>query len=386
MKVCLLSDTYPPDIGGLAVSVQRNAYSLAEAGYEVHVLAPCRSRSPGACPAEADGPVHVHRLGAYSRPRETLADWFDLAVELDATHDFALFHGFFAAYAGYVATLAARYRAKPSVVSVRGNDVDAMPFDERRAVFVLKALEWADAVTAVTCDLVRKTAALSGRADVRWVPNGVDAARFAPQPPDPALRASLGLDDRPVIGFVGEARAKKGLGRMLRVFPHLCARLPAQLMLVGGVRQEDTAMLDFFRRRHPGLPLCLVPPQPHAAMPASYALCDVVILPSLRDGLPNALLEAMACARPVIASAVGGMLDVVTPGHDGLLLPPRDDQSWLEALCRVLQDRQAAERLRAAARQTILERFTSERESAALLAVYQQIGQSARPASVIYGA
>jgi phosphatidylinositol alpha-1,6-mannosyltransferase len=373
MKVCLLSDTYPPDVGGLAVSVRRNARNLAAAGYQVCVVAPSHARPPGSWHLEADGPVSVYRLGTHSRLRETLADWFDLMVELDVAQEFALFHGYFLTYAGYLAALTARYRGKPSVVSARGNDIDVMPFDDRRAVFVLKALEWADAILAVTRDLAHKATALSGRHDVQLVHNGVDGTLFAPQPPDPALRASLGLDQRPVVGFVGEARAKKGLGRMLRIFPRLCEEVPAQLLLVGGVRQQDLAMVDFFRRQHPDLPLHLVPPQPNQALPSYYALCDVVILPSLRDGLPNALLEAMACGRPVLASAVGGMLDVVTQDMDGMLLPPRDDHVWVKALRHMLLDSEARQRLGSAARQTALDRFTPGQELEAVLAVYERV-------------
>jgi glycosyltransferase involved in cell wall biosynthesis len=374
MKVCLLSDTYPPDVGGLAVSVRRNACNLAAAGHQVHVVAPSHSRPPGSWHVEADGLVNVHRLGAHSRLRETLADWFDLMVELDVAQEFALFHGYFLTYAGYLAALTARYRGKPSVVSARGNDIDVMPFDGRRAVFVFKAMEWADAILAVTRDLAHKAAALSGRDDVRLVHNGVDGELLViPQPPDPALRTNLGLDQRPVVGFVGEARAKKGLGRMLRIFPRLCQEVPAQLLLVGGVRQEDAAMVDFFRRQHPGLPLHLVPPQPNQELPSYYALCDVVILPSLRDGLPNTLLEAMACGRPVVASATGGMLDVVTPGVDGMLLSARDDHVWVEALRQVLLDSEARQRLGSAARQTALDRFTPGQELEAVLAVYEKV-------------
>ncbi len=371
MKLCLLSDTYPPDVGGLAVSVNRNARNLRSAGHEVHIVAPSDAHPPGTWHTEADGPVKVHRLGVHRRPRETLADWFELAVELDSAHSFDLFHGYFLAYAGYVAALAARYRAKPSVVGARGNDLDVMPFDHRRAAFVFKALEWADAVTAVTQDLARKATALSGRADIYITHNGVDVDLFAPQPSDPALRARLGLDERPVIGFIGEARAKKGLGRILRIFPHLCEKVAAQLIFVGGVRRDDEAMLDFFRRQHPDLPLIVVPPQPNEEMSPYYALCDVVILPSLRDGLPNTLLEAMACGRPVLASAVGGMLDVVTDGLDGVLLPARDDHVWIEALHQALLDPTARGRLGTAARQTILERFTLDRELETLLTVYR---------------
>jgi glycosyltransferase involved in cell wall biosynthesis len=371
MKLCLLSDTYPPDVGGLAVSVRRNARNLAAAGHDVHVAVPSSSRPPGSWQSEADGPLIVHRLGAHSRLRETLVDWFDRVVELDQGQGFTLFHGYFLAYAGYITALAARYRDKPSVVSARGNDIDVMPFDHRRAVFVFRALEWADAVVAVTRDLARKATALSGRDDVQFIPNGVDVDLFAPQPPDPALRASLGLDERPVVGFIGEARAKKGLGRILRIFPQLNEKVPAQLIFVGGVRKEDAAMVDFFRRRHPDLPLYLVPPQPNEEMPPYYALCDVVILPSLRDGLPNTLLEAMACGRPVAASAVGGMLDVVTDGFDGMLLPTRDDHAWVGVLHQMLMDPEARQQLGSTARQTILGRFTTDQELKAILSVYE---------------
>jgi len=373
MKICLLADTYPPDVGGLAVSVRRNAGNLARAGHTVHVVSPDAAAAPGTWHTADDGPPVVHRFGPGARRRETLAAWFDGIAALHVRHEFDLFHGHFIVYAGYVAVAVARYLGKPAVISARGNDLDVMPFDDRRAPFVFKALEWADAVVAVTRDLGRKAQALSGRTDVRVIHNGVDAQRFAPQASPPALRATLQLDERPVIGFTGEARAKKGLGRMLRVFARLNETVAAHLLLVGGVRKDDRAMVEFFRQQHPDLSLHVVPPQPNEALPPYYALCDVVILPSLRDGLPNTLLEAMACGRPVIASAVGGMLDVLTDGVDGILLPPADDSAWLDALRHLLHDPQKREQLGAAARQTVLTRFTTEQELDATLALYHEV-------------
>ena len=373
MRICLLSNTYPPDVGGVAVSARRIAHSLTAAGCEIDVLTLSQSIPPGSLRAETDGAVTLHRLGAHPRPRETLADWFDAAVSLDAAQGFDLFQGQFLAPAGYLAAFVARYLGKTSVVSARGNDVDLMPFDRRRATFALKALEWADAVVAVTRDLARKAAALSGRDDVQIIHNGVDTELFSPRPPDPDLREHLGLDDRPVIAFLGEARAKKGLGRMLRIYPRLCEAVPVQMLLVGGVRKDDKEMVKFFQRQHRDLPFHLVPPQPNIEMPKYYALSDVVILPSLRDGLPNTLLEAMACGRPVVASAVGGMLDVVSDGHDGVLLPARDDDAWVDTLQRLLLDPQTRDQLGSAARQTVRTRFTMEREQAAWLALYRAL-------------
>ena len=132
-------------------------------------------------------------------------------------------------------------------------------------------------------------------------------------------------------------------------------------------------MVKFFQRQHRDLPFHLIPPQPHIDMPRYYALSDIVILPSLRDGLPNTLLEAMACARSVVASAVGGMLDVVTDGHDAILLPAGDDDAWVDTLHRLLLDPETRDRLGSAARQTVTARFTVEREQAAWMALYQEL-------------
>jgi glycosyltransferase involved in cell wall biosynthesis len=373
MKICLTSDTYPPDVGGLAISVRRQAQGLAAAGHAVHVVSPGRELLEGAVVSQNDGPVAVHRLSSSAKTRETLSNWLDQLLQLDQQQDFDLFHGHFLVYAGYLAALAGRTHGKPSVASARGDDLDVFPFDERRAHFVHAALDWANRLVAVTASLASKAQALSGRRDVRLIHNGVDANLFAPAPPDLALRQGIGLDERPVIGFIGEARAKKGLSRLLRLYARLYERTEAQLLLVGGVRPEDVETLAYFQRQHPELPIDLVPTLEHAAMPAYYALCDIVLLPSLRDGLPNTLLEAMACARPVVASRVGGMMDVLTDGQDGLLLPPRDDAAWLDALEILLRDPQSAARLGEQARRTVRERFTIQRELEQTMSIYQEV-------------
>jgi glycosyltransferase involved in cell wall biosynthesis len=81
----------------------------------------------------------------------------------------------------------------------------------------------------------------------------------------------------------------------------------------------------------------------------------------------------MACGRAVAASAVGGMLDVISDGLDGLLLPSRNDDAWVETLHRLLLDPEPRERLGQAARRTILNRFTAARELDATLRVYESV-------------
>jgi glycosyltransferase involved in cell wall biosynthesis len=374
LNICLLSEKYPPDVGGLAVSAHRLARGLADRGHTVHVC--CISEAVPARRVEhvAQAGLKEHRVGASRRDDDTLADWFDTVVALHAAQPFDLLHGYYLVRAGYVCVYAARYLGVPSVVSARGNDLDRTIFDAARAGSMLWTLTHANAVTAVSCDLARRATALGASAPVTVIHNGVDATAFAPRTRDTGMAAQLGLaPDLPTIGFVGEARLKKGLATLLLAFEQLAGLHSLQLVLVGGVRATDAAVLDVFRRRQPDLPLHLVPPQPHSNLSRLYGLLDILVLPSLHDGLPNALLEGMACALPIVASAVGGIPDALSDGVNGRLVPGGDVTALAEALTSLLSDATERNRLGTAARRTVLDHFTIEQELAANLALYQRL-------------
>jgi glycosyltransferase involved in cell wall biosynthesis len=372
-KVCFLSDTYPPDVGGLAISTERNARLLVQAGHEVHVCVPSASLPPGEVQKTVENAVEVHRLGPQKKMHDTLTDWFELVTGLGRELSFDLLHGFFAAYAGYLAAYAARYLGDCSVVSVRGNDLDRLVFDPARAPFILYALEQADAVTAVTRDLRRKVLALVNRQGVHHVPNSVDAELFHPSTPNAALRDKLGLDQGHVLGFVGEARAKKGLALLLKAFAQVATKVDAHLLLIGGLRPKDKEIYHLFRRRNPQLSLHLVPYVPQSKLVDYYNLMDLILMPSLRDGLPNVLLEAMACERTVIASDVGGLSDVIEDGQNGFLVPARDKQALVGRILSALADADQRRALGQAARETILRDYTPQHELDNNLRIYHQL-------------
>jgi glycosyltransferase involved in cell wall biosynthesis len=379
-KVCFLSDTYPPDVGGLAISTERNARLLVQAGHEVHVCAPSASLPPGEAQKTVGNGVQVHRLGPQKKMHDTLTDWFELVTGLGRELSFDLLHGFFAAYAGYMAAYAARYLGARSVVSVRGNDLDRLIFDPARAPFILYALEHADAVTAVTRDLQRKVLALVNRQGVVHVPNSVDAELFHPSTSHAALRDKLRLDQEGyVLGFVGEARAKKGLTLLLKAFAKVSTKVNAHLLLIGGLRPKDEEIYQLFRRRNSQLSLHLVPYVPQSELADYYNLMDLVLMPSLRDGLPNALLEAMACERVVVASDVGGLSDVIEDGQNGFLVPPRDKQALVDRILSALADADQRRVLGQAARETILRDYTPQHELNNNLRIYHQLLEGDSP-------
>jgi len=379
MNILVLTDKYSPDVGGLAVSTRRLAQGLTQAGHAVCVSLPASSVAPGAVTASKDADVTVYRLGPHRRADDTLADWFDHVAALHARHHLHLIHGMYIAQPAFVAVAAARHLGIPSVISARGNDLDRAAFDPGKFSQISWSLQNADAVTAVTTGLARKARAFAPGCNPRFIPNSVDATLFAPGPRDEALAVSLGLTGAPVIAFVGEARQKKGLTILLPAFARLCAQVGAPpghrpiLLLVGGVRQDDEPILDVFCRQNPALEVHAVPHVAHEKLPPYYRLADVLVIPSLRDGMPNSLLEAMACERAIAASDVGGMPDVLQGGVNGILVPPGDLNALADAMLTLSSDPSRRAELGRAARETVASEFAPAKEIERNLEIYQHV-------------
>ncbi len=200
---------------------------------------------------------------------------------------------------------------------------------------------------------------------VRVVPNGLDPARVDRPVPDAALaeaRAAAGwAPERPTIGVVSR---RKDQAVLLRALPLVAA--PATVVLLG---IGPDAELEALAAAAPAHRVAFVPFR-RDVLPF-LALFDVVALPTSGEGLPRALLEAMALGIPVVASRVGGTVDLVTDGVDGLLVPPRSPAGFARALPALLADPGRRKALGAAGRRTVRERFTLERTRRLTDAVYR---------------
>ena len=378
MNILILSERYPPEEGGVAVSTRRLAQGLRSAGHAVRVCVLSDQVLPGGSQVTDDKGLPVYRTGVFPRQDDTLSQWFEQIVRLCRAEPADLIHAMYITHPAFVAVWAARFLELPVVISARGNDLERTAFDPARFSQAAWSLQQASAVTAVTGELARKARALAPNQAIHVVPNGVDASLFSPAPVDETLAASLGLANSPRVAFVGEARQKKGLTILLPAFARLCERIsPIQpvLLLVGGVRKDDASILQVFQKQQPNLRIQVVPPVPHAQLPAYYRLADFLVIPSLRDGLPNALLEGMACGKAVIASSVGGMAEVLCQDgvENGLLVPPGDAASLAEAMARLLTDPGLRERLGQAARQTVQQKYTLQAELDLNLRIYQEL-------------
>jgi glycosyltransferase involved in cell wall biosynthesis len=385
MKIALLTEKYTPDIGGLAISTERLARLLTSAGHDVRVFCPSPNLPPSEKSTLPSASIRVTRFGAHKRVDDTLVDWVELIVEEHKRDPFDLLQGYFLPQAGFVAAYAGKYLNIPSVVSIRGNDIERAAFDPGKFSHVMYALQTANAVTTNASELIKKAKAFIDR-KIFLIPNGIDTEHFKRLDVEssglpPSFRehalgpgASSGLQN-PIIGFVGELREKKGLKTLLSAYAQVNNKLLTSLLIVGEIRQgEDKQLFDEFRISNPQYRIIITGYIPLADLPAYYSLMDVFVHPSLRDGMPNAVLEAMACERAVVATPVGGMLDVINDGKNGIFVPANDSDHLAEKILELLADSSLRSRLGKNARVTITKKFTLERELDANLGVYREIG------------
>ncbi|HAX68412.1 MAG TPA: hypothetical protein DCY14_02295 [Anaerolineae bacterium] len=376
MKIALLSEKYTPDLGGLAISTGRLGDLLSSAGHDVRLFAPTVNLPPTIKQTLHSSGVHVTRFGAHKRVDDTLVDWFELIVEEHHREPFDLIHAYFLPMAGFVGTYAGKYLNIPSVVSIRGNDIERAAFDPSKFSHVMYALQNANAVTTNASILAKKAKAFIDR-EIHIIPNGIDTALFKPMGRNEVLGEMLQVAGQKskVVGFVGELREKKGMSTLLTGYAQLVKKIPVSLFIVGEVRDgEDKKIFDEFRNSNPEYRITITGHVPHKDLPAYYSLMDVFVHPSLRDGMPNAVLEAMACEVPVIATPVGGVMDVIEDNVNGFLVNVNDANGLAQKMAEVLSQPEKREAVARSGREAVLSQYTLEKELQANLKIYASLG------------
>jgi len=195
------------------------------------------------------------------------------------------------------------------------------------------------------------------------ITNGIDAELFAPVSvvQKIALRGCLGLPDKQIFAYSGKLNRGKGLEMLLRVWARLAALRPdIHLVLVGSGGGQYLSCEDGLREyvRARNLESTVTFTGYVQTVHEYMQVADVFVFPSESEALGLALLEAMACEVPALASDIPGVTDIVQDGRNGRLVPAKNEQAWLEAMCWVLDHPQQAHDLATCGRRTVLERFS----------------------------
>ncbi|GEJ56262.1 hypothetical protein AMYX_10030 [Anaeromyxobacter diazotrophicus] len=365
-RVCLLTALFPPSIGGIQSHTLRLGLKLADRGAEVHVVTRLQ---PGLPRFERMGGVRVHRVG--------------LARAQGAAGSLAFVAGGVRAVlrlARQVDVLHAHQLLSPSTVGLAAGPLAGLPLivnphacGEIGDVGVLSrsavgrarlraVVTRADAFVAVSRAIRDELLAAGAPPEKLWsIGNGVDTERYAPAGASEraALRRALGLPAGPLAVYTGRLAPEKGVDVLVEAWPEVAARVPGARLALVGAGAEQARLEQLASARGAGGSIAFVGAVPDAAPYLRAA--DAAVLPSRTEGLPVALLEAMSCGLPVVATRVGGSAEVLADGGAGRLVPPEDPPALAAALAEALQGGPGAARRGEAARALVLARFGLER-------------------------
>ncbi|WP_030165853.1 glycosyltransferase family 4 protein [Spirillospora albida] len=366
-RVLWITEHYPPSRGGMAQSCDRIVRGLRGAGVEVDVAHLTRRDRPWRVEREHGGRLLTAPLG--DDPEHALRRlWTTVTAEGPASYGHVA--GFGGTYSMLAAPVLARLLDAPLITLLRGNDIDVGVFSLRRRGVLADALRASARVCVVARSHAPLVAAVAPRAPVTFVANSVDTTHWRLLPSEEAQgrawRAANVEPERRTIGLIGQLKSKKGIGFFLDALAASGHVETFHLVLIGEVEDDVTAWLA---ARDGAVRYSRLPFLDRYDLPARYASCDLVALPSFYDGMPNVALEAAALGVPLLASDAGGLADVADDAI-GFTFRAGDAHGCREAIDRAARvDDDALGKLGAAAAERIARDFTPAAETAGYLRV-----------------
>ncbi len=377
MNILLINYEYPPIGGGAGNATMFLSRALVQLGHRATVLTSAFQEEAN---VREEAGVAIHRLKVrrLEANRATAREMLSFVrAALHAAPAVAARSGtqavivFFTLPCGPVALSLHRRLGLPYVVSLRGGDVPGLVPEIRWQHAVLKplrrrVLRSARAIVANDAGL----AGLSSRADpfpVRIIPNGVDSDFYRP-PSSPKIKTGP-----TEILFVGRLHRQKNLPFFLEQLARLHAAEPGgwRLSVVGDGEERPALEQGVKRLGLGGITSWLGWQKDKSRLLEIYQRADVVVNPSHYEGMPNVVLEAMACGLPVVASDVPGNNTLVRPGQTGFLFTLNDGPGLMAALRALRADPVLARTLGENARQRVQTEFSWRKVAQCYLELFQ---------------
>ncbi len=340
MKVVIVSFGFPPcHVGGSEVAAYNIARTLAKRGHEVHVIA---RHGKSLTNYELVEGFYLHRV-KLPRIRFLETILFCLRALLivkklnpDIVHAQAI-------GAGITGLLAKRLWKKAYVVYCQGSEVYLWWLFKRP--IARSVLKNADEVITLTEDMKRQAQQLCDR-EMLVIPNGVDLERFEDLPAREMLRIELGFDqDEKVILFVGNLRSVKGARYLIEAMRLIKDKNASARLTLIGDGEERGALQNHVKELELERYVTFVGRVSSEKVPGYMAASDTFVLPSLSEGFPVVIAEAMAAGLPIITTRIGGLPEIIQDGENGFLVEPMSPEQIAEKVLLLLEDDELRQRI-----------------------------------------
>jgi glycosyltransferase involved in cell wall biosynthesis len=397
LKFCIFTETYYPVVGGGETQARQLAEGLSARNFQAIVLT--RRTDPSQKKVESYGAVTVFRLPPVGRQHwkkwGLLLTGFPALIRFREEYHIILVSGF--RVIGAAAVLASLILGKVCILKADNNgEMSGGFFTGGLARTGLKTgsfpvslflkirnvlLRRADAFVAVSSDIQNEFIQQGIRPSqkIHRIPNSVDNSLFRPVSASEKreIRNQLDISGKTkLVIFTGRLVSYKGLPMLLRVWERIREKHPnAGLVLVGGgsldIHNCETELRDYVQIRNLQESVFFAGEvhNVHTYLQAS----DIFVFPTEKEAFGISLIEAMACGLPVIATAVGGLKDILEHGKNGWVVRAGDEDGLHQALHRMLSDPVLAESLGQTARQTVQERYSAQQVTQAYVDLFKKL-------------
>jgi glycosyltransferase involved in cell wall biosynthesis len=349
--------------------------------FHTYRYSPLRSWTPWGYSQSLEAGVKLHRslyglapFVFYSARRTCLA--LARRVRFDVVHAHWLMPN------GVIAAAVSERIGLPLVISLHGSDISVSERSRWLGAMARRCFARAAAVTAPSEDLLERARGLGATGILEVIPYGADADALrsgeheAQQVRD---RLELGTEDVLVLGL-GRLVHWKGFEFLIDAIGRLQGQAPDVRLVIGGDGDLASELERRAERLDLGQRVSFVGMLMRDEVAAYLAAADIVAVPSVHfrgyvDGLPNVALEAMAAGKPLVATRVGGLPQVVRDGENGLLVEERDDEALAEAILALARDPELRERMGRSGKALIRDSLNWDEVGRRFVAVYDQVTQ-----------
>jgi N-acetyl-alpha-D-glucosaminyl L-malate synthase BshA len=398
----MVSHAYPTfDGGSKGAFVHGLASAMVSLGHEVYAVIPWHAGMRGS--RLMDGvslvPYRAYDSVSYGQASNSYIRYPRLEVALSLLGSvFTLYqvtreqkidiiHAHWAVPMGFVAGLVKAATSVPLVITMHGRDIRVNPEigSNVPALWYIKpflrfAFRQADRLITVSHsyrDYAQNAGAPSEKIEIVY--NGTDTSRFFPSEEGVAeIRKCHGLSpDSKLLLFVGDLAFHKGLDVLLRAMPYVLTSEPTAVALIVGEGPRYNDLLTLRNALGMQDKCIFVGRVPNAELPPYDNACDVFVMPSRDESFGVAAVEAMACGKPVVGAAVGGLVEIIEDNQNGLLVEKDNVEQLAGAIIRVLKDRSLASRLGGNARRRVETTFNWANVVRETVELYKDVLQAA---------
>ncbi len=326
IKIALVVNFFPPKwLGGTEIASYNIATHLSKHGYDTNVVT---YYDEGLPQKSIEFGFKIFRVSSVRiRLFEPIIFWLKIASKIrriDPT--FILIQSISLGIPGYLAKKLFRY---PYIVWARGTDVNSPDWLTRICTKMI--LKNADSVIALTENMKRKMENNCSR-NIHVIPNGIDFEKFQGLSKELIRKKFSFASNDLILIYVGRFRKEKGHIYLIESMRHIKQEINEVRLILCGDGPEEEEMRNLVKKFGLEGTVQFFGKVTNERIPEFLAAADIFILPSLTEGFPNVLLEAMASGLPIITTDVDGVSEIIQEGNNGYIIPPRSPEKIAEAV------------------------------------------------------